>query len=34
MLFCGKLIVFALERISEYSAGEIRARAVTFPIKE
>jgi hypothetical protein len=34
MLFCGKLIVFTLERISKYPAGEIRVRAITFPIKE
>jgi hypothetical protein len=33
-LFCGKLIVFTLERICEYAAGEIRVRAITFPIKE
>ena len=33
-LFCGKLIISTLERICEYAAGKIRARAITFPIKE
>tara|TARA_B100000315_G_scaffold34289_1_gene29013 strand:- start:68 stop:277 length:210 start_codon:yes stop_codon:yes gene_type:complete len=34
MLFCGKLIVLTLERISKYPAGGICVRAITFPIKE
>jgi hypothetical protein len=33
-LFCRKVIAATFERISEYPAGEIRARGIAFPIKE